>query len=240
MSSCQQTDSVAPGRPGASPPPPAPPPGPPPPAPATGGKCGVGETACYSTPGCGYCVSEASDGDCLPGDMTGAFTPAAHDCKREYSWYHAGVYRTDQSMCDTVFLLKPSTALSLPCHCLSLALHGIFTAFRCVIAVGEDDVRCYQDCTYGLPNQVAGGGRESPPRARPPLCRVIVLEDDCTRMFLQNLGESVSFRSNTMICCNRRRPSSSRRRRATSMTAHTSRSRRRPSCGNKCTSAATC
>eukprot|EP01051_Picozoa_sp_SAG22_P017714 SAG22_NODE_2800_length_2200_cov_1.099000_4_plen_143_part_01 len=72
----------------------------------------------YSKPGCGYCVSNGWDGDCVPGDMTGAFSPAAHDCHRQYT---AGVHRTAESMC--------------------------------VVTVGKDDVRCYKDCTYGMPGQ---------------------------------------------------------------------------------------
>lgn len=81
----------------------------------------IGETACYSSPGCGYCVSQDYDGDCVPGDMTGPFNfsdASGHDCNRQYT---AGVYRTPDSMC--------------------------------VITLNEDDVRCYKDCTYGLPGQ---------------------------------------------------------------------------------------
>ena len=121
MSMCCTEDCCsAPSPPTPTPSPtPTPTPGPPP-----ASDCdGLGETACYSKPGCGYCISNNYDSGCIAGDMTGPFfsggsSATAANCDRQWT---AGVYRTPESMC--------------------------------VIAVGEDDVRCYKDCTYGLPGQ---------------------------------------------------------------------------------------
>ena len=88
MSACCTSDCCAH-------PAPPPPPTPPGPSPAPN-NCDGGETACYSKPGCGYCISSDYDSDCLPGDMTGAFTPVQHNCDRQWV---AGVYRTEESMC---------------------------------------------------------------------------------------------------------------------------------------------
>jgi len=91
----------------------------------------IGETKCYNTPDCGYCIAENYDSGCVPGDATGPWSPivaggsTVSDCNREWQ---AGVFRPPGSMCVTV--------------------------------VSSTDIRCYQDCMGGggqqqfiVPNQ---------------------------------------------------------------------------------------
>ena len=83
---------------GAGPPPGPSPPSPPSPGPSPSASCPDDDEACYSTPGCGYCIDEKFNSGCYAGDHAGPFKlPSGQgNCTKQWT---PGVYRTPASMC---------------------------------------------------------------------------------------------------------------------------------------------
>jgi len=67
-------------------------------------QCPDDEDACYTTPGCGYCIDGDYDSACLAGDHAGPFARPddLKDCKKQWT---PGVSRPKGSMC--VMVLSP-------------------------------------------------------------------------------------------------------------------------------------